>query len=70
MNIIERTRTDKMTVEIVKLQQRSTKGYPVYLVVVPKDIVEELGLKKGDHLAARIVEIDGKRGIFYSKVEA
>lgn len=56
-------------VEVVKLQVRSTKGYPVYLVVIPKEIVEELGLKKGDHLAARVVEVEGKRGIFFAKVE-
>ena len=41
----------------MKLQKQSSKrrgrkDYPKYVVVIPEDIIEESGFKKGDELSA------------------
>ncbi len=58
---------------IVKLQERRSRTTVQYLVTVPKDIVAELGLKKGQPLLVRVIEIekDGrkKRVIVYEPIE-
>ena len=53
--------------EVVKVQQRSTKGYPVYLVTLPKKFVEELSIEKGDILFVEITEYKGRKAIVYYK---
>ncbi|MEM1832146.1 MAG: AbrB/MazE/SpoVT family DNA-binding domain-containing protein [Desulfurococcaceae archaeon] len=52
---------------VVKVQQRSTKGYPVYLITLPKRFAKELGIEKGDVLFAEITEYKGRKAIVYYK---
>jgi bifunctional DNA-binding transcriptional regulator/antitoxin component of YhaV-PrlF toxin-antitoxin module len=58
-----------MTTEIVKLQERKIRGVTHYLITIPKAFVKSLGLRKGDILAVKEVELEGKRGLFIYKVE-
>lgn len=53
----------RMSVEAVKLQVRVSRGSTQHTVTVPKRFVEELGLRKGDILLVRVleVEVDGVR---------
>ncbi|MCD6488026.1 MAG: hypothetical protein J7K21_02255 [Desulfurococcales archaeon] len=53
--------------EVVKVQKRSTKGYPVYLVTLPKKFIKELEIEKGDILFVEITEYKGKKAIVYYK---
>jgi len=59
-----------MTIGIVKLQERKVRDKSkAYLLTAPKQLVEELGWKKGDQLIVKVVEleIDGirRKGLFY-----
>ena len=55
----------------VRVVSKKSRDYVYYNITLPKEFAEELGIKSGDILHARIIEIeiDGakRRGVFYYK---
>ena len=57
-----------MATEVVKLQERLVRGIPHYSVTIPTKYVKKLGWAKGDLIAVKENEIEGKKGLFLYKV--
>jgi len=56
-----------MSLEFIRLQERKVRDVPHYSITVPKEFVKKLGWCKGDLLAVKLVEVEGKQGIFIYK---